>query len=375
MSRGVPADRGWRIATWDLSLSSEQAGHVRQLGDEIQHAIATKPPAWLVLDGWDDNPAGAHLRALYPAWASERRALPDPTFRGLEGMAPCVLPLQHFSHHEPDAAKRQDMFHDLLGLMWLDSQHRLVRQNVCGVLFTAASIDAVFDHWLLVRHQVPVGGASAFEFRQHDPRVLQRVWPSLSASQRSTLLGPVHSWWQLQAAWGPWSPSSMPKQGDFFLPGSEALCGPAPLWHSAAQDATAVAPSPTSPHRLINEMQRQRLLSGAAATQCWRHLALLQVAAELQPSALNMQRLCSQLLAWMSGHGLPWSHEWGSQWLVCTWLGRYSRRDEALLGIAQVDWSRAPWLERTPELIRRLRQEPDLSFGQHFDQLEEGLPS
>lgn len=375
MSRTAAVDPGWHIAPWDVSLSTDQADHVRQLGHQLLQAIATEPPAWLVLDGWDDNPAAARLQALHPAWAAERRALPDPALRGLEGMAPCLLPLQHAPRHEPDAARRQDLFHDLLGLMWLDTQRRLVRQNMCGVLFTAASIDAVFDHWLLLRHQVAAGGASAFEFRHHDPRVLQRVWPSFSAGQRRTLLGPVHSWWQLQAAWGPWSPCSLPKQGDFFLPGSEALCSPAPLWHSATHQATGVAPSPTSPHRLINDKQRQRLLSGAAATRCWRHLALLQVPIELQPSASDMERLCGQMLAWMARQGLPWSQELGSQWLACTWLGRYSECVQPLSGTAQVDWSLSPWLERTPELMCRLREEPDLSFGQHFEQVLEGLPS
>lgn len=366
MSRSSSASQHWYIQPWDVYLSAEQASHIQQLAEALQQAMASQPQAWLVFDGWKDNVAAAWLQAQYPAWAAERQTLPDPALRDLEDMAPCLLPLHRWPQHEADPAKRQNVLHDLLGLMWLDAQRRLVRQNLCGVVLSSAQVDDVLEHWLLLGQQITSDGQERLAFRHHDPRVLQRVWPSLSAQQRQTLLGPVHSVWQLSAPWGAWSPADMQKGGDHYLPGPERLCGQAPDWHVAR--ATATGPS-LPVHKLLNTEQLQRLRCMAAAQQCWQLMALSQVPTAQQPGEQAMHRMCQQMQAWRTSHAVPWSNELASQWLWCTWSGPHSQTPQSASNAQAIDWTAAPWKERAGQLAQCLREEPGIGFRVHFNDL------
>lgn len=311
MSQAPVHEQRWRIEPWDLGLSAAQAEHICQLGQELQQALSTQPEAWLVLDGWQDNPVAAWLQAQYPAWTDERHTLPDPALYGLEDMAPCLLPLHRWAQHEADAQRRENAMHDLLGRMWLDAQRRLVRQFVCGiVLTTAADVHDIFGHWLLLGRQLAPNGQDRVPFRHFDPRTLQRVWPSLSAQQRVTLLGPVHSVWQLSAPWGPWDEHNLAHH-------QHQLVGPGPEWHVAA-GAPDVAPASTSPHRLLTPAQTRLVLSGPCGHSVWLTLVLSGHTLEQQPTAAQMNHLLLQAQQW----GFERTQQW-RDWVLLTWQGTH----------------------------------------------------
>ncbi|URI08297.1 DUF4123 domain-containing protein [Aquincola tertiaricarbonis] len=335
----------WHIKPWYLDLSAGQAEHIRQLGSQLQHAIDTRPPAWLVLDGWDGNPAAGRLQALYPAWAAERRTLPDPALRGLEGLAPCLLPLQTGPQHEPDVARRQNLMHDLLGLMWLDNQRRLVRQHVCGVVFIGTSVEELFTQWLLLRHQRPNDGSGAFEFRHHDPRVLQRVWPNLGNAQREALLGPAHSLWQLGATWGPWAPQDIARH-------QRQLVGHIGEWR--VFDRAEVQAPPLPAHRLLNGLQRWLVSSAPCGHQVWLTLALRGLAACEQPTDLEMNQLLRQAQDWGLQRGQQWQ-----DWVLWTWLGTGDGTTGAA-SYPRISWNTPAWQALATRMKELLRQQPTL---------------
>ena len=362
------------IDAWNVGLNAAQDQHITLLGQALQQALSTQPQAWLVFDGWEDSPAAAWLQAAYPAWAEERRTLADPALRGLEGVAPCLLPLHRWAEHEADAQRREHTLRDLLALMWLDTQRRLVRQHLCGVVLMpddAQDLEALFDHWLLLGRQVAPDGQGRVPFRHFDPRSLQRVWPSLSAAQRATLLGPAHSVWQLQAPWGPWAAADLEKDGDHYLPDPESLLGTPPQWHVAQRPTgtDGAAPAPVAVHRLLGAAQIQLLANLPAAQMCWQTMALLAVPVPLQPSAAAMRNMCDLMQAWRNQHPTPWSDTHARDWLWCTWFGADIRHPARGSGEQAVHWGQAPWSARAVKLAQALNDEPGLSLRQHFEDI------
>jgi hypothetical protein len=362
------ASTAWRIEPWDLRLQEPQAMRIRACAQALTEALSAtqERQAWLVLDAWEANPAAAWLEQRYPDWLQGRHTVADPAFHGMPEWAPCLLPLHAWAEHEPDEAMRTDTLHDLIGLMWLDAQQRLVRSHISGVLLSSAPVDQLLEHWLLLGSQLTPDGQRK-PLRHFDPRVLQRLWPSLSTAQRQTYLGPAHSYWQLEQAWGPWAPEDLPRQ-------PHELVGEEVAWHIATlTDPPGSTNTPMLvPHRLLTLAQHQTLRAHPPAQIAWQTMARAKLPVAAQPTASAMQRLCTQLHDWFATHQAPWSDEHAGQWLWCTWLGPNSqqpRLDQAQTGPA-IDWLTSPWRERSTELVRRLREEPDADLRTHFEEMQ-----
>ncbi|WP_090137952.1 DUF4123 domain-containing protein [Limnohabitans sp. DM1] len=352
----------WQIEPWGLLLQQEHVAQVRQLAKDLEEARLSdaKAQAWLVLDGWQDNPAAAWLQEQQPDWVKTRQFVPDPAFSGMEALAPCLLPL-----HELNQASGQVLYlwHTLISLMWLDTQRRLVSHSVCGVLFTNAPVDDVLDHWLMLAHQVTPEGARR-PLRHHDPRILQRLWPSLSADQRQAWLGPVHSYWQLQQPWGPCAPERERRA-------ERELMGALVRWHKAARaPGTNAAQTSTLPvHRLLTRLQHLAIADSAAVNNAWKAMANAQVSEALQPTTSDMHHMCLQMNEWRSSHQPPWTDTHARQWLWCTWFNQNSATPHKATPKTPIDWRQSPWIDLSDELVRRLREEPDADFRTHFEEL------
>lgn len=356
----MPSPRCWRLEPWDISLGAEQAAHIRHLSEELQHAMASLPCAWLVLDGWKDNPVGAWLETRYPAWVDERQTLPDPMLHGLDGWAPCLLPLHLLPAHEPDADRRQDLVHDVLGKMWLDAQRRLVRQHACGVVFTDSAIDDVLAHWLLLGRQVATDEPEPFAFRHFDPRVLQAVWPRLDDDQRHTVLGPLHQVWQLRAAWGPWAEQDIAIHQD-------ELVGDGPPWQVMCRPGSA---APTlRPHSVMTAALRRLAHQGACGNHVWLTLALTGHALHDQPTVLQMTQLLAQAQQW----GFTQAQQW-QDWVLLTWQGA-DARDGAALDLPAIRWHEAPWLEVAGRMKALLVQRPAMGVPELLDLSRAATPA
>ncbi|TYZ39889.1 hypothetical protein C2U35_24835, partial [Ralstonia solanacearum] len=158
--------------------------------------------AYLLLDIWDGNSLAEALSETWPEAAAAREAVPDDFYAGREDEAPCVVPLP--DEVLPDGGTdtlAQVRAQETLA-RWLEdasrqASQRLVRQHFCAILFSPDSAAWVARYLASLGFQYPPESSTARLFRYQDPRVMQRVWPALSATQQGMWLGAVEGWWSL----------------------------------------------------------------------------------------------------------------------------------------------------------------------------------
>jgi hypothetical protein len=211
----------------------------------------------------------------------------------------------------------------------------------------------VLDHWTLLAFQATPDDQH-LQFRHFDPRVLQRLWPSLSTAQRRTWLGPVHSYWQVAQPWGPWDSAALDVQDDQLL--EQPLA-----WHIATNDpalapaANAANTTPSGPiSRLLNAQQIHLAETSAVAPVVWITLALAGWDVARQPSPQYMLNALHEATRW----GLTTPQQW-QDWVLLTWCGAPGHPQEDTPPL--VHWDSAYWSGIRQRMQALIAQRPELA--------------
>ncbi|CAJ0820218.1 DUF4123 domain-containing protein [Ralstonia holmesii] len=242
--------------------------------------------AYLLLDRWDDSAVAAQLTEVWPEAAESRAAVPDTFYAGREGEAPCVVPLPEIAL--PDGgtntlaqARAQEILAEWLQAASRQAHKRLAPQDLCAMLFSTDSADWVAQHLAKLGFQYAPGGTSVRMFRYQDPRVMQRVWPELSAAQQSMWLGPIQIWWSLIQPWGPWAPEDLMESGE--------RTGPPADWFKAEQPTVPVEKTGgVMLNRLLNAEQWHAAHASAWGHRSWAALASARTPVTQQPDGATM---------------------------------------------------------------------------------------
>ncbi len=307
--------------------------------------------AYLLFDIWDGNPLATQLSEAWPEAAAARAAVPDRYYAGREGEAPCVVPLP--DNVLPDGAT--DTLAELRAQEtlagWLEdasrrASQRLVRQYFCAVLFSADSAAWVARYLASLGFQYPPGSRTARLFRYQDPRVMQRVWPALSAAQQGMWLGAVEGWWSLTQPWGPWATE------DLVVPGDAAV--PAPPWFKTERPMVPDGQTETLMlSRLMNAEQWRHAHSAQTGNQAWMRFAENGIDPHEQPDA----DLMLQLLAAGASHHLDGLNLEDFVWCSL----RYHEEPPS------IDWRAPHWSRVLEQTLQALNADSDTRFASAFD--------
>ncbi|MGS0622301.1 DUF4123 domain-containing protein [Ralstonia sp. VS2407] len=311
------------------------------------------PPlrAYLLLGAWEGNPLAAAISEAWPEAATIRAAVPDDFYTGREDEAPCVVPLPDSALPDGETdTLEQGLSRDVLArLLEAASGHahqRLVRQGLGAVLFSADSPAEVAQHLRMLGFQYPPEGRNAKVFRYQDPRVMQRVWPELSATQQSMWLGPVQAWWSLTQPWGPWALEDMVATEDAAVS--------VPVWFKAEQP---MEPDRRSEglvlNRLMDAKQWRAAHSAPVGNRVWARFAENGVIAGEQPNG-NLMR---QLLAIGTSHHLDEGNLEDFVWCSI----RYREAPPS------IDWGTPQWSRVLNQTLEVLNADPDARFVSAFD--------
>lgn len=290
----------------ELAWSNSVAEPVPAQGQELVKALAEMQvhgegrPLYIsfLLDCWAGNPLAEQLQAEFPDAAKQRCAIPDSFYQGRADDAPCLVPVPQAlwpvaSADNLTQSLTQDWLAHWLYAAWGAAQKRLVRQYFCGVLVSGQSASHVAKHLARLGCQYPpaVEGQAASTarlFRYQDPRVMQSVWPALTAGQQRRWLGSIQAWWSLQQMWGPWA-----------FPDSESNTEEQAqaCWVHMAQPEEKPASATRASEllgRLFNPEQWALAQIWPAAQQSWSHYRRRQTPVHLQPDGACMHRLLRQ---------------------------------------------------------------------------------
>ncbi|MGA4177266.1 DUF4123 domain-containing protein [Ralstonia nicotianae] len=307
--------------------------------------------AYLLLDIWDGNSLAEALSETWPEAAAAREAVPDDFYAGREDEAPCVVPLpdEVLPHGGTDTLAQVRAQETLA--RWLEdasrqASQRLVRQHFCAILFSPDSAAWVARYLASLGFQYPPESSTARLFRYQDPRVMQRVWPALSATQQGMWLGAVEGWWSLTQPWGPWAMEGLVAPADATVP--------APPWFKA--ERPMVPDGQTGMlvlSRLMNAEQWGRAHSAPVGNRVWMRFAENGCGADEQPDADLMQ----QLLATGVSYGLDEQNLEDFIWCSV----RYREAPPA------IDWRVPHWSRALEHTLQLLRADSDARFISTFD--------
>lgn len=333
-----------------LARCGELAAGYHAVNREQRHGY---PPlrAYLLLEAWEGNPLAAAIAGAWPEASTERAAVPDDFYTGREDEAPCVVPLP--ASALPDGTtdtleqgRSRDALARLLEIASRQAHQRLVRQGLGAVLFSADSPAEVAQHLRMLGFQYPPESRAAKVFRYQDPRVMQRVWPELSATQRNMWLGPVQAWWSLTQPWGPWALEDMVATEDAAVS--------VPVWFKAEQPMEPDRrPEGLVLNRLMDAKQWQAAHSAPIGNRVWARFAENGVIAGEQPNA-NLMR---QLLAIGTSHHLDEGNLEDFVWCSI----RYREAPPS------IDWDTQHWSRVLNQTLEVLNADPDARFVSAFD--------
>lgn len=325
-----------------------------------QQALEDRPlRVYLLLDRWDGSPIATELSEAWPEAAAERAAVPDAFYAGREGEAPCVVPLSDIALPDGDAdtlpqVRAQETLAGWLQAAGQQAYRRLVPQDACAVLISADSAARVAQHLAKLGFQYPPDNRAARVFRYQDPRVMQRVWPELSAAQQSMWLGAVQAWWTLTQPWGPWARED--------LTAVEEHTVPTPAWFKAEW--------PTMPdgqaevlmlNQLMDAEQWHAAHSAPVGNSVWARFAQRGISSQVQPDADTI----TQLLEIGREFGLT---EFNLQdFLWCSWQPGSQNAPDRAIG-RPIDWDEPRWRNVLERVLQGLRETPDASFAGLFEE-------
>jgi len=317
LSRSIANDPGA-----SLSVTPAYRARFIALGRQLAARIAKEagqPARWtfLLFERWRDNALAAEFEKRYPQHAAQRRSVPDDFYKGREDDAPCIVALppeiwQHVECATLADAFTQEWWAAWLEQVWRQAHKRLERQDFAAVLISRAGALTLARNFAYLGNQRPPGATQKRLFRYQDPRVMQRVWPALSAMQRTLWLDPVLAWWAPMHPWGPWEPQ---------LFGQDALPDDLePQWFQAEKPAPESIGDDREIYRgaLFDARQWALAHSAPVGNQIWRNCALDGLGAAEQPDAKSMDRLIAE------GQALGLSEENLQNYVRYGWLGRWT---------------------------------------------------
>lgn len=260
-----------------------QTAHYEKLVDAlIQGWGAPTEPfpqrAYLLFNRWEDNPLAQELSEQFPKWARDRVGVPDSYFEHSEERAPCLLELPEELVVPVPGFKTRALHEWLAHCLEATAKQvseRFTKQDFCGVVISPASERTITRHWVDLGDQLPPHSEDSVLFRYQDPRVMQRVWPSLSPLQQRRWLGPITQWWSLLQPWGAFGNKPEPAQ----------------WFHTKAPVLPHGGEVGGSPRNLFDEAQW--FLSGVSpdANSIWRSYARHNIPPEAQPDPDCLQQM------------------------------------------------------------------------------------
>ena len=249
-----------------------------------QQASEDRPlRAYLLLDRWKGGAIGAELSKVFPEADVARAAVPDAFYAGREDEAPCVVPLPDIALPDggADTLAQMRAQETLAGWLQTASQQayqRRVQQDLCAVLLSTDSAARVAQHLAKLGLQYSPGDHAARLFRYQDPRVMQRVWQTLSSAQQDIWLGGIQAWWTLMQPWGPWAPED--------LTAVEGRPLAIPVWFRAERSTGwSGRADALMLNRLMNAKQWQAAHSVPVGNSVWARFAQRGISSEVQPDA------------------------------------------------------------------------------------------
>ena len=234
--------------------------------------------AYLLFNRWDDNPLAQALEEQFPKWARDRIIVPDRQFEHRAEHAPFLLELPEeliLYTLDIQSVRVRAWLAECLAASAQQAGERIAKQDFCGIVTSPAPAQAIARHWVGLGDQRPLYQDERVLFRYHDARVMQRVWPALSAHQQSRWLGPVTHWWSLVQPWGPFG------------------CAPeAPQWfHAEAPMLPHEVQPGGSPRDLFDEAQWFLAGISPQANQIWCSYAKHNVAPQAQPDVVSLLQI------------------------------------------------------------------------------------
>ncbi|MDH6168254.1 hypothetical protein M2282_003405 [Variovorax boronicumulans] len=234
--------------------------------------------AYLLFNRWDDNPLAQALEGQFPKWVRDRVIVPDRQFEHRSEHAPFLLELpEELILPSPDFQSRpvRDWLVQCLEYAAQQRYQSTDKQDFCGIVVSSEKPQAIARHWVGLGDQRPPFKDESVLFRYHDPRVMQRVWPALSAHQQSRWLGPVTHWWSLVQPWGPFG--GAPET---------------PQWlHAKVPMLPHDVQAGGSPRDLFDEAQWFLAGISPQANLIWRSYAKHHVAPQAQPDVTSLLRM------------------------------------------------------------------------------------
>ncbi|ANJ75403.1 DUF4123 domain-containing protein [Ralstonia insidiosa] len=328
----------------------------------LQQQLPQERPlrAYLLFDAWEGNPLAAELSEQWPEAVSGREAVPDDFYAGREDEAPCLVPVPDDLLLDADSdslvqARAQEALARWLEDTSKQASQRLARQYLCAVLFSPESAIRVAQHLALLGFQYVPGSHTARLFRYQDPRVMQRVWPTLSAEQQNTWLGKTQAWWSLTQPWGPIAD----------LSATEDSVTPAPVWFKAQRCAASAVPATVPPlNRLMNATQWQAAHSSPVGNRVWARFAQRGIAAQTQPNAASMTRLLDK------GQELGLVDSNLQDFIWCSWRPILQSVQDGIVS-KPIDWDAPLWRDVLARVLQALRDDPDAGFASLFEDREQ----
>lgn len=298
--------------------------------------------AYLLFNRWKDNPLAQELEAQFSEWARDRVSVPDSYFEHREDSAPFLLELPDELVIPTPGFRTRDLRAWLTHCLAFAAQQvseRLTKQDFCGVVISSASEQTIARYWVGLGHQqVPCSEQSVL-FRYQDPRVMQRVWPTLSPLQQSRWLGPVSQWWSLAQPWGAFNDPPQPAQ----------------WFHTKAPLLPHDVQGGGSPRHLFDP--EQWFLSGISplANLIWRSFADHNIPRAAQPDPDSLLQMLADAVRMKLKHADLEDYVW------ITWM--HAPKE----GLPRtIDW-RLPHLAPTLSRIQdQLRDQPDARFSSLF---------
>jgi hypothetical protein len=298
--------------------------------------------AYLLFNRLEGNTLAQELIEQFPKWARDRCTVPDSYFQHRSERAPFLLELPEELLTPPSGVRAKAVCGWLMHCLQFAAtqvDERTTQQDFCGVVMSGESERTIASHWVDLGDQLPPGSQDSALFRYHDPRVMQRVWPTLSDSQQSRWMGPVTQWWSLAQPWG--AINDAPEPAQWFR--AEAPTLPSGTWTKA------------SPRNLFDAAQW--FVSGVSpdANSIWRSYADNNIPAQVQPDPQSMV----QMLADARDMGLQELDLEDYVWI--TWM--HAPKE----GAARVmDWSQAHLIPILHRIQDQLRDQPDARFSTLF---------
>ncbi|WP_175497151.1 DUF4123 domain-containing protein [Variovorax boronicumulans] len=292
------------------------------------------PPvkAYLLLNRWTDNALAEAVAEEFPCIAKDRVAVPDAYYKYEEDRAPCVLPFPEISAFR----EMHNQFVQWIDFAWRQVEKRQSKQDFCAVILSRTNGESITRHWVDLGHQQPPGGGAMRLMRYQDPRVMQGVWPLLTAAQKAAWLGPVIQWWSLVQPSGPWQSTSTDSARWFCASAPKFDCPKVPAYLNALFDQTQWHAAHLSP----------------SANLVWAGYAQGGVPVEDQPDGAVVSRLLAD------GQRLGLKPPNLIDYVWSSWL------HDAPSGTSRLTaWQVPPASTNLARVLNALRQQPDARFA------------